>query len=62
MKTFDLNAYGVNEVSIRETIGTNGGGFILSAIAIIGAVIYVVNNWDDFVDGLQEGYAAYQSQ
>jgi len=60
MKNFILNECGVSEISQREMVETNGG-WILAAITIIGAVIYVVNNWDDFVEGLQEGYASYHN-
>ena len=58
MKNFDLKACGVSEISLKEMEETNGG-WIIAAITIIGAIIYVIDNWDDFVDGLKEGYEAY---
>jgi hypothetical protein len=57
MKNLDLNVYGVNKMRNAEMRNTNGGdGGVSIAIALIGAAIYVYNNWDDFVEGVKEGY------
>jgi hypothetical protein len=50
MKNLDLNACGVVEMEIHDYWNVNGGGFDL-ALALIGAAIYVYNNWGDFVEG-----------
>ena len=55
MKTFDLNAMGVVEMAKRGLVRTDGGVFgiddFLVAIAA-GAVIAIINDWDNFERGL----------
>lgn len=55
----DLNEFGVQEMNLSELKRENGGHPILAAIAIIGAGIYVYNNWDDFCEGVSDGYNNY---
>ncbi len=43
-------------LSEKELQNLNGGWLALT-IAIAGAVIYVYNNKDDFVEGFKEGFA-----
>lgn len=56
MKNLDLNAMGVVEMGEVERRNANGGNPWALYLAIAGAVIYVYNNWDDFTDGVKEGY------
>ena len=57
----NLEDYGVQTLESEEVNKTNGGGNgIGTVLAIIGAGIYVYNNWDDFVEGVKEGYASTQ--
>ncbi len=57
----NLEDYGVQTLESEEVNKTNGGGIgIGTVLAIIGAGIYVYNNWDDFVEGVKEGYASTQ--
>lgn len=55
MKKFEVSALGLQELGGKD-LRTNGGELISLAIALIGATIYIYNNWDDFVDGVKEGY------
>jgi len=41
MKTLDLNAYGVQEMTHQEMVEENGGEFFLAAFAIALCVIYI---------------------
>jgi lactobin A/cerein 7B family class IIb bacteriocin len=55
MKKLDLNALGVKEMNHQEMAETDGGWWQL-AIAVATIAIYAYNNWDDFVEGVKEGY------
>ena len=58
MEHLDLEQLGVQEMNAREIKETDGGflQIIAGAIAIAGAIIYIYNNADDFVEGFNEGY------
>jgi len=55
------------ELSPPELLSVNGGdpiGTLLKRVspwfAAVGLAIYVYDNWDEFVDGVKEGYASTQ--
>ena len=57
------------ELSPQELISVSGGdpiGTLLKRVspwaALIGIVIYVYDNWDQFADGVKEGYESTQNQ
>lgn len=61
----ETNKFNVRELSLSEQTQLNGGFFgiddaivaaALSCIAVLGAVIYVYNNKEDFVEGFKEGF------
>ncbi|MCL2502109.1 MAG: hypothetical protein FWE30_07220 [Bacteroidales bacterium] len=55
MKNLNLNECGVCEISQKEMAETNGGVGLLELILIgivVGAVIEVINDWDNFKAGL----------
>lgn len=55
MKSFDLNALGVQEMNAQETCGCNGGSLTLGAIAagiIIAAAAEIIGDWDNFKAGI----------
>lgn len=54
MKTMNLNAAGVLELSAAE-MSEIDGGWIKEAVAVI---IDVYENWDTYVAAFKEGYAA----
>jgi len=54
-----MEKYGLVDLEANELNVINGGGLGL-AIAVLGASIYVYNNWDDFVYGLKEGFESTQ--
>jgi len=56
MKNFDLNALSVTEMNESQKRDVNGGVDIGTLIAIVGACIYVYNNFDDFKEGFQAGW------
>ena len=59
MKSLNLNAYGVEEMSKNEMVETDGGlGFIgvLAAGLILAASTEIIQNWGDFKDGINKGY------
>ena len=57
MKFLDLNAYGVCEMNESQTRDANGGELLVGTVlAIIGACIYVYNNYEDFAEGFKEGW------
>jgi hypothetical protein len=55
MKKINLNDLNIKQLSHSETEKVNGGK-ILGAITVIGAAIYVYNNWDDVKRGLNDGW------
>jgi len=55
MKTVNLSAYGVEEMSELHMNRVNGGGIAL-AIAIATVCVYAYNNADDFVEGFNAGW------
>ena len=55
MKNLELEDYGVQEMENDKMQNINGG-WIGTALAIVGAGIYIYNNWDDFAEGFAEGY------
>lgn len=55
MENVEMNTVGVQELTPTEAKATSGG-FIAKAIAIVGACIYVYNNWDDLVHGVKDGW------
>ncbi|MDD3567363.1 MAG: class IIb bacteriocin, lactobin A/cerein 7B family [Bacteroidales bacterium] len=56
MKELSLNNLGVQELDAREMVEVDGG---FAWIAVVGAIIYVYNNWDDFAEGFKEGVAEH---
>jgi len=50
MKNLDLNALGVEEITKKEMVETDGG-FLLGGIALA-AVVAIINDWDNFERGL----------
>ncbi len=60
MKTLELESLGLTELTNSESVESNGGWWQV-ALAIAGAVIYVVNNADDFIAGVKEGYTTQQA-
>jgi hypothetical protein len=54
MENCELKKWGVQE--LNEEMREVNGGVLPALIAIIGAGIYIYNNWDDFADGFAEGY------
>ncbi len=46
---------GLVNLNREQLVSSNGGG-IGTALAIIGAGIYIYNNWDDFTEGFKEGW------
>lgn len=57
MKTMNLNAAGVMELSTAE-MGSVEGGWIKEAIAI---AIDIYENWETYKAAFKEGYAAGQN-
>jgi len=57
MKNLDLTSYGVEEMSETQISEVNGGG-IGTVIGLICLGIYMYDNWDSFVDGVDAGYRA----
>jgi lactobin A/cerein 7B family class IIb bacteriocin len=46
----------MKELSKNELMEVEGGWW-QAALAALGAIIYVYNNWDDFVAGFEQGVA-----
>ena len=55
MKNLNLDAFDVQDMTKQEMKQTDGG-WLLAAIAIAGAAIYINNNYGDFVEGFKAGY------
>ena len=53
------DTYGVEELPLDIATAVEGGGPILVGI-VIGLTLYVVNNAGEFVNGLVDGWNAYQ--
>jgi len=58
----------LKELSPHELLSINGGnpiGFLLKKLSPLAAmatvVIYVYDNWDEFVEGVKEGYESTQN-
>jgi hypothetical protein len=54
-----LKNYGVHEIETEKIRETNGGFFGVDdgiALAVAGALIYLYNEGDDFVDGFNSSY------
>lgn len=58
----DLKFDGMTELQDAEVMEVNGGEWISLAIALIGAGIYIYNEWDDFAAGFNEGYDASRNK
>jgi len=46
----------MQDLTLNEMKEVNGG-WLLAAITLAGAFIYVYNNWDDFAGGVKEGWS-----
>jgi len=55
MNTLEFEKFGVQGLDAREMANVDGG-WILGAITIAGAVIYLYNEGGDFIKGFNEGY------
>ncbi|MFV0289623.1 MAG: hypothetical protein ACK5IJ_01795 [Mangrovibacterium sp.] len=56
MKKFNvLNESKFEKIDRKQMKATKGGG-LMGALAVMGAVVYVYNNWDDFVSGVKDGW------
>lgn len=55
MKNFE-NAANLQEMSLQEMENANGG-WIVSAITILGACIYLYNEGGDFIEGFKNGFS-----
>ncbi len=53
----NLENTGLKEIKECDLNLITGGVAVATVLAIIGAGIYVYNNWDDFVEGVKEGYS-----
>lgn len=53
--------YGVQELNNQEINETNGGDLGL-ALTVIGACIYIYNEWDDYEAGFKEGYESTRNK
>lgn len=54
MKYLNENAL-MQEMNVDEMQNVNGGWVALT-LAVAGAAIYVYNNWDDFCEGVNDGW------
>nr|WP_320056977.1 lactobin A/cerein 7B family class IIb bacteriocin [uncultured Bacteroides sp.] len=50
------NKFEIQDLTLNEMKEVNGG-WLLAAITLAGAFIYVYNNWDDFAGGVKEGWS-----
>jgi hypothetical protein len=57
MKTLNLASYGVKEMDETQMSEVNGGGWGV-VIGLIALGVYLYDNWDSFVEGVEEGYEA----
>lgn len=55
MNKLDLATLGVEEMSDVQMQEVDGG-WLMAALAIGGALIYVYNNWGDFKAGIDAAY------
>lgn len=61
MKQFEVKALGLEEVSFEEAKTTNGGGGLLWKIitAVVGAVVYCYENWEELEEASREAKNDY---
>lgn len=61
MKNLDLNALGVETMSMQEMKTTDGGIIAALAVGFLGALIYDIckdpkGSWDSFSEGMRDGF------
>ncbi len=58
MENYNFKQMGVDTISLAETREIKGGliGSLAACIAISGAIIYLYNNYGDFVQGVKDGF------
>ncbi len=55
MEKLNLDGLNVKQLSRCDAAKIDGGGF-LGFVSIMGAAIYMYNNWDDFTQGFSDGW------